>query len=125
MINSLFVYGTLMPGEPRWPLLSPLSSGRRPDRIWGRLVDTGHGYPGLLEGTDEVHGWIVDLTEPDVALPRLDAVEGTAQGLYRRQHLTSLSGIPCWTYRYLRTSPRDRDLHGRWSQSAAPADGAQ
>lgn len=115
MTAQLFVYGTLMPGEPRWPILSPLSSGRRTDRIAGRLIDTGYGYPGLLEGQGQVHGWVVDLAEPQVALPLLDAIEGTAQGLYRRELVTTANGATCWAYRYLQTRPGDRDLNGQWS----------
>ena len=114
MTARVFVYGTLMPGEPRWPILSPLSSSRRTDRVAGRLIDTGYGYPGLLEGHGQVHGWVVDLAEPDVALPMLDAIEGTTRGLYQRVLVTTGAGAVCWTYRYLQAKPGDCDLDGQW-----------
>lgn len=114
---SVFVYGTLMPGQPRWPFLSEFVVAQPvPDSITGRLLDTGCGYPGLIDGRGSVHGWSVDLDPRRVtrALEVLDAIEGTEVGLYRRIRVRTRSGVDCWTYLYLDDSEGLRDLRGRW-----------
>ncbi len=89
---KLFVYGALMSGEP----LSSEMSGAvllRALRVRGTLYDTGYGYPAAVFGTAPgegyVHGELYLLDDPDVALRRLDLVEETGRGLYRRRLLDS------------------------------------
>jgi len=89
---KLFVYGALMSGEP----LSPEMSGAallRALRVRGALYDTGYGYPAALfdaaAGEGYVHGELYLLADPNAALRRLDIVEGTGRGLYRRRLLGS------------------------------------
>ncbi len=117
-MTAVFVYGTLMPGQSRWPILAPYAAApASEDRVGGRLVDTGSGYPGLLvEDIGEVHGFVVKLQADlvDVALRRLDAVEGTEVGLYRRVQVRTASGRTCWTYELLVLEPWMLDLGGRW-----------
>lgn len=118
-MSAVFVYGTLMPGQPRWPLLAAYAATAPVgDHIRGRLVDTGSGYPGLLlQATGEVHGVVVALQPQHAqqALRRLDAAEGTANGLYRRVQVETKSGRTCWTYELLKTEPWMPDLAGRWT----------
>lgn len=103
--RALFVYGTLMRGELRAPLLA-----RHRPRRWvdaalpGALVDLGE-YPGLVEGEGEVAGELVELDEPAAALAELDEVEdflgwGRPGSLYRRD-VVEVAGTHAWTYRYL------------------------
>ena len=40
----LFVYGTLMPGEPLWPALAPFALAWDEATAAGRIWDTGHGF---------------------------------------------------------------------------------
>lgn len=47
-MHWLFVYGTLMPGRLRWPLVADDVVDRRPATVPGTLYDTGHGYPALV-----------------------------------------------------------------------------
>ena len=48
-ISTLFVYGTLQPGDVRWPYLEPFAAdGGTPDTVDGQLFDTGCGYPAAL-----------------------------------------------------------------------------
>ena len=45
-ISHLFVYGTLQPGDVRWPFLAPYVADEGvPDTVCGRVYDTGRGYP--------------------------------------------------------------------------------
>lgn len=86
-IAHLFVYGTLMEGEPNAPLLAGLQ--RRPARVAAALHDCGP-YPALRLGPGEVRGELLDL--PLERLAALDALEGAAPagapgGAYRRSVL--------------------------------------
>src|SRR6185295_7476071 len=48
-IAHLFVYGTLRPGDVRWPLLAPyVADDGVPDSVDGRVYDTGRGYPAAV-----------------------------------------------------------------------------
>lgn len=119
MITATFVYGTLMPGGSRWHLVEPFVAGDpAPDRIAGRLLDTGCGYPALVDlGADTlVDGWVVplDVDHLDEALDRLDAVEGTDAGLFTRVAVTTVGARPCWTYRYELDVTGMREINGAW-----------
>ncbi len=80
---AVFVYGTLQPGEPAWPLLADHATGRpRRATATGRVYDTGRGYPALLPGgAARAPGWVVDVRDPVAALRHLDRYEGDE---YRR-----------------------------------------
>ena len=119
MIARVFVYGTLMPGQPRWRLLEPYAVGEHVrDQVAGRLIDTGCGYPGLVElgGASLVQGWVVALADDRLteALDRLDEIEGTEVGLYARERVITAGGRVCWTYRYLQAADAMTDLGGVW-----------
>ena len=60
----LFVYGTLMPGRLRWPLIADDVVRQRPSAVPGTLYDTGLGYPAFVVGGDHrVPGWLLGLSE--------------------------------------------------------------
>jgi gamma-glutamylcyclotransferase (GGCT)/AIG2-like uncharacterized protein YtfP len=102
----LFVYGTLMPGRLRWPMLAPFASGHRPAAVSGRLYDSGHGWPVAVFGGDGViPGVLVDLDPAriDEALPTIDEVEDTATDLLRRIEVTTCDGDTAWAYHYPRS----------------------
>jgi gamma-glutamylcyclotransferase (GGCT)/AIG2-like uncharacterized protein YtfP len=99
--SKLFVYGTLMPGRLRWPILAPFANGHRPASVSGRLYDSGNGWPVAVFGPDgEVPGVLVDLDPErvDEALPILDEVEGTATDLLQRIEVITADGERAWTY---------------------------
>jgi gamma-glutamylcyclotransferase (GGCT)/AIG2-like uncharacterized protein YtfP len=119
VITSVFVYGTLMPGESRWASLAPYAVGEpQRDKLAGRLVDSGCGYPGLIDlgADDAVHGWVVELDPHRTvdALAHLDEIEGTGIGLYVREFVRTFGGRTCWTYRYLHATDGMTDLRGSW-----------
>jgi gamma-glutamylcyclotransferase (GGCT)/AIG2-like uncharacterized protein YtfP len=101
--ERLFVYGTLMPGRLRWPLLAPFARGHRSAEAAGRLYDSGHGWPVGVFGDDGViPGTLVELdpARRDAALPVIDEVEDTATDLLRRIEITTLDGATAWAYHY-------------------------
>ncbi|WP_424184142.1 gamma-glutamylcyclotransferase family protein [Actinokineospora sp. G85] len=107
---ALFVYGTLRPGEPAWPLLSPLTHGE-PHRatLPGALYDTGQGFPALTLDEGEVHGWVVPL-RPGADLTTLDEYEGVE---YRRVRVV-VGGEWVWAYVWVDPVAGMALLPGRW-----------
>jgi gamma-glutamylcyclotransferase (GGCT)/AIG2-like uncharacterized protein YtfP len=101
--SLLFVYGTLMPGEPLWPALAPFATAWDEGTAAGRIWDTGHGYPAVrfdLAG-DTVPGVLVSL-DPDrlaAAIALLDEIEEEGR-LYRRVEVSTSAG-PAWAYEWL------------------------
>jgi len=103
-LASLFVYGTLRPGDVRWSFLSPYVADHGvDDTVNGRVYDTGLGYPAAIFGHG---GTIVGRTYPlridrlDEALDVLDEEEDTVAGLYRRVTVVTGRGIDAWAYAY-------------------------
>lgn len=108
-ILPLFAYGTLLPGEIRWPFLAPFAVDKGvADTACGLLFDTGQGFPAAVFGvsssaaTSRVHGRVFTLVPAryDDALLALDDVEGAADGGYRRVRITTGSGAQAWAYEY-------------------------
>jgi len=103
-ISHLFVYGTLLPGDVRFPLLEPfIVDGGWPDRIAGELFDTGEDYPAavLTAGASSmIVGNTFALLETSLvrSLEVLDDVEGVVDGDYRRVAITTESGVRAWVY---------------------------
>jgi gamma-glutamylcyclotransferase (GGCT)/AIG2-like uncharacterized protein YtfP len=104
---ALFVYGTLMPGHLRWPMLASHAVGHRPAVARGRLYDSGRGWPiaRLVDhpdhGVDDaVPGWVVDLDADAMAelMVVLDEMEGVDQGLYDRVVIELVDGGRAWAY---------------------------
>ena len=103
-ITHLFVYGTLRPGDVRWPLLQPFVNGVGvADEVDGELYDTGLEYPAaVFGGTGRIVGDTFQLiTETlDHALAVLDEEEDTVDGLYRRVVIRTRGGRVAWAYEY-------------------------
>ncbi len=103
-ITHLFVYGTLRPGDVRWPKLEPFVAGEgHVDRVGGQVFDTGLGYPAAIFGPT---GTVAGRTYPlrvemmDEALAALDEEEDTVLGLYHRVSVTTHGGFDAWAYSY-------------------------
>ncbi len=98
------VYGTLLPGQPRWPALAAFADGWQPATVAGSLWDTGLGYPAArFDGgaPGAVPGVLVtvaaDHYEQVVAL--LDEIEEEGV-LYRRVAVATSAG-PAVAYEWL------------------------
>lgn len=118
MVARLFVYGTLMPGEARWHLLSPLVSPADPEpaTAGGRLYRTPYGWPAAVlddafddGGGATVPGMVVTLREPGRALPVLDEIEGSRTGLFERRLIMTTAG-QCWAYHWPRPTAGFRPI---------------
>jgi gamma-glutamylcyclotransferase (GGCT)/AIG2-like uncharacterized protein YtfP len=104
MIHHLFVYGTLRPGDVRWPLLEPFAVDEGVhDTAPGLLFDTGLDYPAaIFGGAGTIVGRTYELRTARLteALGVLDEEEDTVLGLYRRVEITTGRGTPAWAYAY-------------------------
>lgn len=107
--HGLFVYGTLLPGQPQWSLLSRYAA----DHGWltavpGLLFDTGQHYPVAelwptkKSGQESalVHGRYVPILESaaQTAWEALDRYEEVHLGLYQRLVITTTCGQSSWAY---------------------------
>ena len=118
MINRLFVYGTLRPGEVRWKFLEPFVDGEGyDDSVAGALYDTGHGYPAArFDQLGAIFGRCYELRVAtlDQALVELDAVESAVQDLYRRVIVCTAGGVEAWAYEWCDAGKLTAIEHGDW-----------
>lgn len=98
----VFVYGTLRPGESRWPSITALVDHHEPTSLQGHRFDTGYGFPALVldhpQATD-VDGWLLHPrqgTHHDL-MRQLDLIEGHPD-LYARHLVRVDDGRLAWTY---------------------------
>lgn len=112
----VFVYGTLMPGELRWPALEPFSVGWERATAGGRMWDSGHGYPCVRfdAAGPSVPGVVVTLAADRLAeaVALLDAIEEEGS-LYRRIEVETSAG-PAITYEWLGATDGLAALEGGW-----------
>lgn len=120
--GRLFVYGTLMVGHCRWPILEPFveagASGAVPDRVSGRLFDTGRDYPAArfdLVGVIRGQSFVLRPSRMAEALRVLDGVEGGVEGDYRRVEVRTAAGLAAWSYEFGGETDGLVDLGGRWT----------
>ena len=77
---AVFVYGTLLPGQARWPVLRPHALSTAPATAKGRLWDTGAGYPAARfdETGDDIPGMLVTIAPDRLTdvIAVLDRIEG-------------------------------------------------
>jgi gamma-glutamylcyclotransferase (GGCT)/AIG2-like uncharacterized protein YtfP len=110
LIEHVFVYGTLRPGDVRWSFLEPfVTDGGAADSVVGSLFDTGEDYPaatfaltGAGSGATVIHGHTFRIAETllDECLAVLDVEEDTVGGRYRRVAITTRAGVAVWAYEY-------------------------
>ena len=118
-LRSVFVYGTLMPGERNAHVAGKGFTAQAARLPGFRLFHLSpEGYPGVLRGEGEVSGFILTYS-PEAwaqALPFLDHLEGLDETppLYRREQVSvRLQGggeAESWVYIYAR--PERLELAG-------------
>ena len=118
MITHLFVYGTLRPGQQRWPFLEPFVTDEGHDEsVVGTLYDTGHGYPAAkFDRSGTIFGRVypLKLDRLDEGLKLLDEVEGAVIDLFRRVAITTSTGIEAWAYEYCGEPQFPEIARGDW-----------
>jgi gamma-glutamylcyclotransferase (GGCT)/AIG2-like uncharacterized protein YtfP len=123
MITHLFVYGTLRPGQQRWPFLEPYVVDEGHDvAVTGALYNTGNDYPAArFDHAGTIHGRVypLKLDRLDEALALLDEVEGAVVDLFRRVAITTSSGIKAWAYEYCGETTFPAIASGNWPTESA------
>ena len=118
MITHLFVYGTLRPGQQRWPFLEPFVMDEGHDEsVVGTLYDTGHGYPAAKfdrPGTIFGRVYPLNLDRIDEGLKLLDEVEGAVVDLFHRVAITTSTGLEAWAYEYCGEPQFPEIAQGDW-----------
>lgn len=91
MNNRIFVYGTLKQGFHAFErMLKPYAYAIHEARMLGRMYDTGHGFPAVVDlrpGEPEswVYGQMMEVRGVFTVLDMLDRYEGVESGLYFRE----------------------------------------
>ena len=126
--DALFLYGTLMPGHLRWPLVEPHVVDRRAARAPGVLHDTGRGWPAatfhLPARGSWIPGWAVRIPSTAAAdlLWELDRMEGISEppdpatDPYTRIRVELEDGTGAWAYHAAHVEPGWTEIEA-WSGS--------
>lgn len=111
---QLFVYGTLMPGHLRWPVVRADVVDTRPATTPGALYDTGYGYPAArFDEPGSVSGWLLLIDDEHRCrmLALLDLVEGDD---YRRVVVRCNDGTEAIGYEWIGPLTGLTPLAERW-----------
>lgn len=101
----LFLYGTLMRGQPAHGLLAGRATFVDDATVAGTLLALGQ-FPGIVVGRGRVRGEVWRVDAPEV-LRTLDDYEG--YNFERRVSIATLAGgrrVRAWLYRYRGPRPR-------------------
>lgn len=107
MSVRVFVYGTLQPGQSRWPTLAQYVDPRKPPiraGTPGALYDTHCGWPAAVFSQRTarlVPGSVVAIEagREGAALADMDEIEGVDHGLFVRTEVLA-HGSVCWAYHW-------------------------
>lgn len=117
-MSLVFVYGTLKKGGSNHHCLMGqkfLGVARTTPGL--RLYDLG-GHPGMVPLAEDTAGVIGEVWEVDAkSLAQLDALEGTAEGIYQRvpaKLQPPFADQPIETYQYLKSVQGRPDVGSLW-----------
>lgn len=120
--RRVFVYGTLMPGQPRWPALQQYASTWTEATASGHLWDTGQGYPAIrfAEDAEAVAGYVVTLGDERwaEAVAHLDRIEG--EGVLYRRVVVPTSAGSAMSYQWLGSTSGFVALRSGWRLHVSP-----
>ncbi|TVY08371.1 gamma-glutamylcyclotransferase [Paenibacillus cremeus] len=105
-MHYVFVYGTLCQQERNHKVLGTSHCVSVYARVNGQIIDTGFGFPGLVEEEGTVVGELYEISED--TLQSLDTLEGyygpnNPHNLYERKNIevtTDKRIYSAWTYTY-------------------------
>ena len=124
-IRSVFVYGSLKPGEHNAYVATQAGSfSSRPAYIEGMALYhlEPENYPAMIPGNDRVYGCVLDYEDMAAALPALDALEGCdlQPPLYHRRVVwVQPMHEQVWVYIYAQSQRLEQEgvrylPQGRW-----------
>ncbi len=95
-----FMYGTMMPGHLRYPAIDDFVATTSPDKISGRLFDSGAKYPaGKFGGGGEISGFVLRLS-PDSAKEAAAVIAELEGNLFRPQTVKTKAGVTAIAYEF-------------------------
>ena len=110
----LFVYGTLMPGFPRWPIVRPFARTIRVDSVPGRIYDNGEGQAAAVFGGDHtIEGWVVELHQrlAERAVKQVARLQGDK---YRTAVVRTVDGAEAVAFEWVASVEGLIELPGQW-----------
>ena len=122
-MSMLFVYGTLLRGQPAWTLIQDKIRSYQSATVVGRLFSIEDQYPGFVrQGTDLVCGALIELID-DNLFAVLDRYEGPE---YRRiivEVILPNEMTDAWTYELVADPrPTTRIPGGNWVEYIGRSD---
>jgi gamma-glutamylaminecyclotransferase len=117
-MNLVFVYGTLKRGGSNHHFLAGHAFVGKAHTVPGYTLYNLDGFPGMVPCADDAEGvggevWTVD----DGCLAVLDELEGTTEGLYRREAVAlkgSFANQTVEAYLYLRGVGNRQRIGSEW-----------
>lgn len=112
-----FVYGTTMPGHLRYPLIEEFVAAATPDRVSGRLYDSGFGYPAAKFGGGQswIDGYHLEIREGREAEARR-AFTSFESGLFDPVTMRTEAGVTVTAYEWIDSVEGFEELQGRWDR---------
>ena len=112
-----FVYGTTMPGHLRYPLIEEFVAASTPDRVTGRLYDSGAGYPAAKfgGGIRMIDGFRLEIRRGREAEARR-AFTAMESGLFDPVTIRTEAGFEVTAYEWLDAVDGLEELDGRWDR---------
>ncbi len=112
-----FVYGTTMPGHLRYPLIEEFVAASTPDRVTGRLYDSGAGYPAAKfgGGIKMIDGYRLEIRRGREAEARR-AFTAMESGLFDPVTIRTEAGVEVTAYEWLDAVEGLEELDGRWDR---------
>lgn len=117
-LHRIFVYGTLKRGGANHSFLAAQRFVAEGSTIAGFVLHELDGYPGMVRDPGDQEGVTGEIWDVDsVCLAALDHLEGTAEGLYRRERIPLRAPHASWcveAYVYAQSVSGRRRVGGTW-----------
>jgi gamma-glutamylcyclotransferase (GGCT)/AIG2-like uncharacterized protein YtfP len=112
-----FVYGTTMPGHLRYPVIEEFIAAYVPDRVTGRLYDSGFGYPAAKFGGGQswIEGFRLEI-RPGREVEARRAFTSFESGLFDPVTVRTEGGVTVTAYEWIAAVDGFEELDGRWDR---------
>lgn len=115
--SYFFVYGTTMPGHLRYQYIEEFIAAATPDRVTGRLYDTGAGYPAAVfgGGIEMIEGYRLEIRPGREAEARR-VFTSMESGLFDPVTIRTEAGYEATAYEWVDSVEGLEELDGRWDR---------